>query len=67
MSEYKDFQVGQRVKVNAKFGSFRGTGLGTVVVIDPEGTSWPIEVVMDETDIWGAASGPFDPEELDIV
>lgn len=67
MSEYKDFQVGQRVKVNGIYGIFRGDGLGTVVNIDREGTSWPIEVQMDDTDTWGSFPGPFDPMELDIV
>lgn len=69
MSNYEDFKVGQRVKVNKFYGDLRKdvNPLGTVAVIDPESTSWPIEVKMDDEWEWGSFTAPFDPEELDIV
>lgn len=67
MSEYKDFEVGQRVKANSLYGEFYGDPNGTVVNIDPEGTCWPIEVKMDDEYNWGQFNAPFNPEELDIV
>lgn len=67
MSEYKDLEVGQRVKVNNNYGLYQGSGMGTVAMIDPPSTSWPIEVQMDEPREWGLSTAPFNPEELDIV
>ena len=67
MSEYKDFQIGQKVKVNAKYSLSMGNPYGTVVNIDPLGTSWPIEANMDDHVEWGSTPAPFDPTELDIV
>lgn len=67
MSEYKDFEVGQKVKVNDKFSLSMGDPYGTVVNIDPPGASWPIEVDMDDYSEWGSTPAPFNPEELDIV
>lgn len=68
MSEYKDFQVGQRVKVNSTYGLMDGLGSrGTVESIDPPSASWPINVKMDDEGHWGRETAPFDPGELDIV
>lgn len=68
MSEYKDFEVGQRVKVNSTYSLTDGLGHeGTVALIDPVGSHWPINVKMDDESYWGLATAPFDPEELDIV
>lgn len=67
MSEYKDFEVGQKVKANEKYSLSMGDPYGTVVKIDPPTTFWPIEVDMDDHFEWGSTPAPFNPEELDIV
>lgn len=68
MSEYKDFEIGQRVTVNSTYGLTEGLGSkGTVESIDPPSTSWPVNVKMDDESHWGRGTAPFNPEELDIV
>lgn len=61
-----EFKVGDRVRVTPLYGDGAGS-VGTVAKVDPEGTPWPINVAMDDDNLWGKFTSPFDPEELELV
>lgn len=57
-----DMQIGTRVAIYEKYGRCRVGKQGIVVAYEPKGTSYLIEVEMDDGKFW-----LFEPHEIDEV